>query len=300
MEAPTPVSALMHAGIINGGGVLLLHFAPLIVQSPLALLNLVVVGTLTAALGMLAMWAQTNVKRTLAWSTVGQMGFMMVQIGLAAFPAAILHLVGHGCYKAWAFLRTGDLPRRAAPAPKLAPGQAVLLAVIGTLAAVPALALASIITGFDPFQSPGKLALAAILALAIGQLWVACFQAPRLPSASTKARRSSLLPSSATCPRLPAPWPGSRRSFRWRSSSSWGSSTGCCRPWAARPPDGPSMSTPCTAFTSAPLPIAWSSGCGALRRGLMPGRCNAAAAGQTPVRIAHHLNLKGAACAEAG
>jgi len=187
MEAPTPVSALMHAGIINGGGVLLLHFAPLIVQSPLALLNLVVVGTLTAALGMLAMWAQTNVKRTLAWSTVGQMGFMMVQIGLAAFPAAILHLVGHGCYKAWSFLRTGDLPRRAAPAPKLAPGQAVLLAVIGTLAAVPALALASIITGFDPFQSSGKLALAAILALAIGQLWVACFQAPRSPAAGPLA-----------------------------------------------------------------------------------------------------------------
>jgi NAD(P)H-quinone oxidoreductase subunit 5 len=115
------------------------------------------------------------------------MGFMMVQIGLAAFPAAILHLVGHGCYKAWAFLRTGDLPRRAAPAPKLAPGQAVLLAVIGTLAAVPALALASIIIGFDPFQSPGKLALAAILALAIGQLWVACFQAPRSPAAGPLA-----------------------------------------------------------------------------------------------------------------
>lgn len=183
MEAPTPVSALMHAGIINGGGVLLLHFAPLIVQSPLALLNLVVVGTLTAALGMLAMWAQTNVKRTLAWSTVGQMGFMMVQIGLAAFPAAILHLVGHGCYKAWSFLRTGDLPPSTASAPKLAPGQAVLLAVLGTLVAIPALALASMITGFDPFQSLGKLALSAILALAIGQLWVACFQAPRAPTA---------------------------------------------------------------------------------------------------------------------
>ena len=187
MEAPTPVSALMHAGIINGGGVLLLHFAPLIVQSPLALLNLVVVGTLTAALGMLAMWAQTNVKRTLAWSTVGQMGFMMVQIGLAAFPAAILHLVGHGCYKAWSFLRTGDLPPHTAPAPKLAPGQAVLLAVIGTLVAIPALALASLTTGFDPFQSTGKLALSAILAMAIGQLWVACFQAPRAPSAGLRA-----------------------------------------------------------------------------------------------------------------
>jgi len=178
MEAPTPVSALMHAGIINAGGVLLLHFAPLLVQSPAALFLLALVGTVTAALGMLAMWAQTNVKRSLAWSTVSQMGFMMVQIGLAAFPAAILHLVGHGCYKAWSFLRTGDLPRRGAPAPKLPPAAALRLALAGTLAALPALALAAAITGFDPFHSPGELALTGVVALSLGQLWLVFFQAP--------------------------------------------------------------------------------------------------------------------------
>ena len=110
MEAPTPVSALMHAGIINAGGALLLRFAPVIVRVPAALLLLTVVGSLTAVLGMLAMWSQVKVKRTLAWSTVGQMGFMMVQCGLAAFPAALVHILGHGLYKAWSFLRTGDLP----------------------------------------------------------------------------------------------------------------------------------------------------------------------------------------------
>lgn len=179
MEAPTPVSALMHAGIINAGGVLLLHFAPLLVQAPLALFNLVLVGTITAVLGMITMWAQTNVKRTLAWSTVSQMGFMMVQIGLAAFPAAILHLVGHGCYKAWSFLRTGELPRRTAPAPKLAPARALSLALVGTLAALPALALAALVTGFDPFHSPGELALTGMVALSLGQLWMVFFQTPR-------------------------------------------------------------------------------------------------------------------------
>lgn len=181
MEAPTPVSALMHAGIINAGGVLLLHFAPLIATVPIALFNLALVGTLTAILGMIAMWAQTNVKRTLAWSTVSQMGFMMLQFGLAAFPAATLHLVGHGCYKAWAFLRTGDLPKQPPIVVPAAPARSTLLIVIGlfgTALALPALALASLVTGFDPLHSPGELALAVVVALSIGQVWIALFRGP--------------------------------------------------------------------------------------------------------------------------
>lgn len=172
MEAPTPVSALMHAGIINAGGVLLLRFAPLIVAAPAAQLLLALIGTATAALGLLAMWAQVDIKRTLAWSTVGQMGFMIVQCGLAAFPAAALHIVGHGCYKAWAFLRSGGLPAPAAPRAALAPGRALGLALAGTALAAPALAIAARLTGFAPLHSPGELALTAILALSIGQLWI--------------------------------------------------------------------------------------------------------------------------------
>lgn len=192
MEAPTPVSALMHAGIINAGGVLLLRFAPLLAQTPAALLLLALVGTITAVLGLLAMWAQVNVKRSLAWSTVSQMGFMMVQLGLAAFPAAALHLIGHGCYKAWAFLRTGGLPRPAAPAPKLAPARALAVTALGTAAAIPALALASLISGFDPLHSPGELALTGVVALSIGQLWLACFQALRPARAAAAAIGLSL------------------------------------------------------------------------------------------------------------
>jgi NAD(P)H-quinone oxidoreductase subunit 5 len=171
MEAPTPVSALMHAGIINAGGVLLLRFAPLIAAAPAAQLLLALIGTITAALGLLAMWAQVDVKRTLAWSTVGQMGFMIVQCGLLAFPAAALHIAGHGCYKAWAFLRAGGLLAPAPPRPTLEPGRALGLALAGTALAAPALALAARLTGFAPLHSPGELALTAILALSIGQLW---------------------------------------------------------------------------------------------------------------------------------
>jgi NAD(P)H-quinone oxidoreductase subunit 5 len=191
MESPTPVSALMHAGIINAGGVLLLRFAPLLAEVPLALLNLAFVGALTAIIGMLAMWAQTNVKRTLAWSTVSQMGFMMIQLGLAVFPAAALHLVGHGFYKAWAFLRTGDVPAPAPSASPAPPPRAFAYGLIGTAAAVPALALAAAVTGFNPLHSPGELALSAIVALAIGQVWIAMFRTPAADDNASLSRKTT-------------------------------------------------------------------------------------------------------------
>lgn len=171
MESPTPVSALMHAGVINAGGVLLVKFAPVLVRVPEALFLLALVGSATVALGLLAMWAQVKVKRTLAWSTVSQMGFMMVQCGVAAFPAAVLHIVGHGWYKAWAFLRSGDLP---APAPRRPVGvvRALALLAFGTVLGVGAVAAGAMATGFDPAHSPGELALAGVVALACGQVWV--------------------------------------------------------------------------------------------------------------------------------
>lgn len=191
MEAPTPVSALMHAGIINAGGALLLRFAPAVVRSPAALLLLTLVGTLTAVLGMVAMWSQVKVKRTLAWSTVGQMGFMMVQCGLAAFPAALLHIAGHGLYKAWSFLRAGDLSGPARPAVPAPPARTLGVAAFGTAAAVPALAAAAWLTGFSPLESPGELALTAIVALSIGQVWVALLRDPS--RGGGPARRAAVL-----------------------------------------------------------------------------------------------------------
>ncbi len=180
MEAPTPVSALMHAGIINAGGALLLRFSPVIVQTPAALLLLSVIGTLTATLGLVAMWSQVKVKRTLAWSTVGQMGFMMIQCGLAAFPAAWLHILGHGLYKAWSFLRSGDLPKTGYSTAPDSPARTLGLVAIGTSVAIPVIALASQVTGFLPQESPGELALAAIVALSIGQLWVVLLRTPAI------------------------------------------------------------------------------------------------------------------------
>lgn len=107
LDAPTPVSALMHAGIINAGGFLVLRLSPLISLSLLSMALLAIVGGLTACCAAFVALTQPSLKRGLGYSTVAQMGFMMLQCGLGAFPAALLHIVAHSCYKAHAFLNSG-------------------------------------------------------------------------------------------------------------------------------------------------------------------------------------------------
>jgi NAD(P)H-quinone oxidoreductase subunit 5 len=107
MNSPTPVSALMHAGIINGGGFLLLRFAPLYFSAPKLLNIIFVVGLISALLGSFWKLMQHDVKRMLACSTMGQMGFMFVQLGLGLFASALAHLCWHGMFKAWLFLASG-------------------------------------------------------------------------------------------------------------------------------------------------------------------------------------------------
>lgn len=171
MDAPTPVSALLHAGIVNAGGILLIRFAPIVARVPEACLMLSVVGTVTIVVGALAMSQQVRLKQSLAWSTIGQMGFMTVQCAVAAFPAALLHLLGHGAYKAKAFLRSGE-----APTPVRAMGPTwwnLSLLAAGTVGAASLMPWASAVTGFDPTHSPGERALAFVVALAAGQACVA-------------------------------------------------------------------------------------------------------------------------------
>ena len=113
MEAPTPVSALLHAGIVNLGGFVLIRFAPLVSEVPAAQVLLVVAGTATAVLSALVMTTRISVKVMLAWSTCAQMGFMLMQCGLGAWDMALLHLLAHSLYKAHAFLSAGGAVRRA-------------------------------------------------------------------------------------------------------------------------------------------------------------------------------------------
>jgi NAD(P)H-quinone oxidoreductase subunit 5 len=107
METPTPVSALLHAGVVNAGGFLLIRFADVVVLSHSVLAVLVMIGGFTALFGGLVMLTQPTVKTSLAWSTVAQMGFMVLECGLGLFPLALLHIIAHSLYKAHSFLVSG-------------------------------------------------------------------------------------------------------------------------------------------------------------------------------------------------
>ena len=137
LNSPTPVSAIMHAGLINGGGFLLARFAPLYLKSPVLLTAIVVIGFLSALLGTLWKLLQPDVKRMLACSTMSQMGFMFVQCGLGLFPAAVAHLVWHGMFKAYLFLASGSAAKekrvdQAYPPTALAFGAALVCGLAGS------------------------------------------------------------------------------------------------------------------------------------------------------------------------
>jgi NAD(P)H-quinone oxidoreductase subunit 5 len=162
METPTPVSALLHAGIVNAGGFLVLRFADIVVTAPGATLAMALVGAATAAFGAAVMLTQPSAKVSLAWSTVAQMGFMMLQLGLGAFALALLHIVGHSLYKAHAFLSAGSAVEAVAGRRReAAPGGMDALRAVALALAVTG--LAGIVTG----AAPVAIVFAAILALGL-------------------------------------------------------------------------------------------------------------------------------------
>ncbi|MGR8948957.1 MAG: NADH-quinone oxidoreductase subunit L, partial [Gammaproteobacteria bacterium] len=108
VEAPTPVSALLHAGIINLGGYLIILFAPLMLTAAAANWLLLVVGGLTMVLASLIMATRVSIKVMLAWSTAAQMGLMLVECAFGLYELAMLHLLAHACYKAYRFLHSGS------------------------------------------------------------------------------------------------------------------------------------------------------------------------------------------------
>ena len=112
MEAPTPVSALLHAGVVNLGGVVLIQFAPLLEQAIAARALLLVFGLSTAVFGGMVMLTRISIKVRLAWSTVAQMGFMLLECSLGLYTLALLHLIGHSLYKAHAFLEASSVVRQ--------------------------------------------------------------------------------------------------------------------------------------------------------------------------------------------
>ncbi len=110
MEGPTPISALIHAATMVTAGVFMVaRLAPLYNVSPAAMAVVAIVGGLTMFVGATIALTQNDIKRVVAYSTVSQLGYMMMACGLGGYVAGIYHLLTHGAFKALLFLGCGSV-----------------------------------------------------------------------------------------------------------------------------------------------------------------------------------------------
>lgn len=110
MEGPTPVSALIHAATMVAAGVYLVAaLFPLFTASETALMTVAVIGAVTAIFAASIGLVQTDIKRVLAYSTVSQLGYMMLALGSAGYVAGVFHLMTHAFFKALLFLAAGSV-----------------------------------------------------------------------------------------------------------------------------------------------------------------------------------------------
>jgi NADH-quinone oxidoreductase subunit L len=112
MEGPTPVSALIHAAtMVTAGVYLIARSAPIFNQSEAARTVVVIIGAITLLYGCICAFGQDDLKRVLAYSTVSQIGYMFLAVGLGngVYAIGIIHLLGHGFFKAALFLSAGSV-----------------------------------------------------------------------------------------------------------------------------------------------------------------------------------------------
>ncbi len=126
ISAPTPVSALLHAGVVNGGGILLIRLSFMTGNSIFAMAAAFVVVLFTATVANAVMTKKADVKGSLVFSTMAQMGFMIAECSVGLYLAALIHLIGHAMYKATLFFGSGSQILGSKMIPKLSPISAPL------------------------------------------------------------------------------------------------------------------------------------------------------------------------------
>jgi hypothetical protein len=173
LYAPTPVSAALHGGIVNGGGILVITQFDTIVRSDVAIIALAVVAAVAVLVGALASLVRTDVKGRLVMSTVAQMGFMLLCVALGLVAAALLHLVAHGFYKSSLFLASNDgIDRRAAnrraPQPPVLATRASRVRIrLGALLPISALVVTALAV-YPGGRGEAELVVLIVLAAAFG------------------------------------------------------------------------------------------------------------------------------------
>ncbi|NHE57111.1 proton-conducting transporter transmembrane domain-containing protein [Cyclobacterium plantarum] len=177
METPTPVSALLHAGLLNAGPFLIIRMAWVMDASTVAPILLLVLGGLTALFASVAYLTQTSIKTALGYSSVGHMGFSLMVCGLGVYPAAMLHLVAHSFYKAHAFLSSGstidviramkvlDETRTISP----------LKVVLGILLSLLLFTGFAWLWGIDPLNELPLMFVGAVIVMGLSRLFAAAF-----------------------------------------------------------------------------------------------------------------------------
>lgn len=110
MEGPTPVSALIHAATMVAAGVfLLVRTYPILEAAQVVLPVVAIIGTLTAFLAACIALVQVDIKKVLAYSTISQLGYMVMGMGVGAFAPGFMHVITHACFKACLFLASGSV-----------------------------------------------------------------------------------------------------------------------------------------------------------------------------------------------
>nr|QGX04732.1 NdhF [Senna siamea] len=110
MEGPTPISALIHAATMVAAGIFLVaRLLPLFIVIPSIMNGIAFIGIITVVLGATLALAQKDIKRSLAYSTMSQLGYMMLALGMGSYRAALFHLITHAYSKALLFLGSGSI-----------------------------------------------------------------------------------------------------------------------------------------------------------------------------------------------
>ncbi len=177
METPTPVSALLHAGLLNAGPFLIIRMAFVMEASTVAPIVLMIVGGFTAIFASVAYLTQTSVKTALGYSSVGHMGFSLMVCGLGVYPAAMLHLVAHSFYKAHSFLSSGsviDLVKGAKVTNTIKPVHPLQI-VLGIAMALSLYILFASIWGIDFEKELPLFMIGAVIVMGLSRLFISAF-----------------------------------------------------------------------------------------------------------------------------
>lgn len=171
-ETPTPVSALLHAGILNGGTFLVVRLAGIVQLSVPAMAALIVIGGFTAGFASVVLVTESRVKTALAYSSAAHMGFMLLLCGIGAYTVAIVHLVAHSFYKAHAFLSSGSAvdTRRAANVTRKDARITLGATILSFVLAGCLVTGCGRLLGFSVLATPTSIAMTAVLTLGLGHL----------------------------------------------------------------------------------------------------------------------------------